>query len=425
MNIDKFFKGKKVFLTGHTGFKGSWLSVMLMELGAGVTGYSLPICDDNVIFTLLGLEKRISRSVEGDIRDRENLIKEMKKCRPDIVFHLAAQPLVLSSYKEPAYTYETNVMGTVNLLEAVRETDSVKSALIVTTDKVYENGEICAGYKETDRLDGYDPYSNSKSCCELVTATYKRCFLQNVGVSTARAGNVIGGGDFAEDRILPDLIRAALGVTEEAVIRNPKSVRPYQHVLEPLFAYLTIAMCQYEDPKLSDCYNIGPDAKDCINTEQLAKKFSDLWSGGQLKILYPQKTEAEPESGLRTDIQADMQTNIKADMQTGAERQGKKENSKSRCHEAGVLMLDSSKIKEKFGYRQTVDIDKALELTVEWTEEYQKSKKMESGPKPESKLKSDPDPKLSRTKDGDVAENRMFNITVMQIREFLKGKGYD
>ena len=235
------YKGKSVFVTGHTGFKGSWLCKILSGAGAVVTGYSLNPPTEPSLFEIAGIASDIT-SVIGDIRDYKSLKAAFDKAQPEIVLHLAAQPIVRDSYKEPAYTYETNVMGTVNILECVRNSDCVKSFLNVTTDKVYLNKEWAWGYRENEELDGFDPYSNSKSCSELVTHSYKNSFFSDgkVAVSTARAGNVIGGGDFANDRIIPDCIRAAQK-HEDIIVRNPFSTRPYQHVLEPLFAYLMIA----------------------------------------------------------------------------------------------------------------------------------------------------------------------------------------
>ena len=245
-----FYKGKRVFVTGHTGFKGSWLCKILANAGAQVTGYSLNPPTNPNLFEIANIEGDI-KSVIGDIRDFDLLKKAFDEAQPEIVLHLAAQPIVRDSYKMPAYTYETNVMGTVNILECVRQSDCVKSFLNVTTDKVYENKEWQWGYRENEPLDGFDPYSNSKSCSELVTHSYKNSFFADgrVAISTARAGNVIGGGDFANDRIIPDCVRA-LEKGEDIIVRNPHSTRPYQHVLEPLFAYLMIAKAQYGDINL-------------------------------------------------------------------------------------------------------------------------------------------------------------------------------
>ena len=256
MNLD-FYKGKKVLVTGHTGFKGSWLSKILVLAGAEVTGYSLEPPTNPNLFDMAGLDGKIN-SVIGDIRDFDKLKKVFDDFKPEIVFHLAAQPIVITSYEQPKYTYETNVMGTVNIMECVRLSDSVKSVLNVTTDKVYKNNEWCWGYRECEPLDGYDPYSNSKSCSELVTHSYKASFFDktDIAVSTARAGNVIGGGDFADNRIIPDCVRASIA-KKPIIVRNPNSTRPYQHVLEPLNAYLMIAEAQYNDKSLQGYYNVG------------------------------------------------------------------------------------------------------------------------------------------------------------------------
>lgn len=325
-----FYKGKKVFITGHTGFKGTWLCKILLEAGAIVTGYSLEAPTNPSLFKISGIEKQINSNI-GDVRDLSSLQKVFEKAEPEIVFHLAAQPLVIDSYKNPAYTYETNVMGTVNILECVRKSNTVKSFLNVTTDKVYKNNEWDRGYKEDDILNGYDPYSNSKSCSELVTSSYKNSFFLDgrVRISTARAGNVIGGGDFAENRIVPDCIRAA-SKGENIIVRNPNSIRPYQHVLEPLFAYLLIAKKQYEDEKYSGNYNIGPEYSDCITTGKLATIFCDKWGEG---INWNTKNIDGP-------------------------------------HEANFLKLDCSKIKNTFGWKPQWNIQKAIEKTVEFAKAY-------------------------------------------------------
>ena len=279
--LKEFYGNKKVLITGHTGFKGSWLTRILTLSGAEVTGYSLTPPTDPSLFEIAGLEDTI-KSVVGDIRDLEHLSRVFEETRPEIVFHLAAQPIVRESYQEPVYTYETNVMGTVNVLECVRRTESVRSFLNVTTDKVYENREWEYGYRECDNLDGYDPYSNSKSCSELVTHSYKKSFFEDgrCAISTARAGNVIGGGDFAADRIIPDCVRAA-AAGKTIIVRNPYSTRPYQHVMEPLAVYLAIAMKQYEDRTFEGYYNVGPDDKDCVTTGTLADLFCAAWGQGQ------------------------------------------------------------------------------------------------------------------------------------------------
>ncbi len=325
-----FYKGKKVLVTGHTGFKGTWLCMMLKRAGAIVTGYSLNPPTTPNLFTICGLEKEIN-SVIGDIRDKEHLQKVFDETQPEIVFHLAAQPIVRESYKDPVYTYETNVMGTVYLLECVRNTKSVVSVLNVTTDKVYYNNEWEWGYRETDPLDGYDPYSNSKSCSELVTHSYKSSFFSDgrVKVSTARAGNVIGGGDFAKDRIIPDCVRA-MEKKIPIIVRNPYSTRPYQHVLEPLFVYLLIAYKQYEDRKYEGYYNVGPDDSDCLTTGNIVTMFCDKW---QENATWEDKYDGGP-------------------------------------HEANFLKLDCSKLKHTFGWKCAWNVEEAIEKTVEWSKVY-------------------------------------------------------
>lgn len=331
-----FYKGKKVLVTGHTGFKGTWLCRILQELGAEVTGYSQKPPTDPSIFTLTDLESQI-HSVIGDIRDLEHMIQVFKETQPEIVFHLAAQPIVRESYKNPVNTYETNVMGTVNVLEAVRQCGSVRSFLNVTTDKVYKNNEWEWGYRETDELDGYDPYSNSKSCSELVTHSYEKSFLKDmdIAVSTARAGNVIGGGDFANDRIIPDCVRAA-AAGKDIIVRNPHSTRPYQLVLEPLAVYLTIAMKQYEDRRYQGYYNVGPDDKDCVTTGHLVDMFCRVWGQG---IKWIDRYDGGP-------------------------------------HEAGFLKLDCSRIKSVFGWQPRYGVEEAIAKTVEWSRAYLEGEEM-------------------------------------------------
>ena len=329
-----FYKGKKVFVTGHTGFKGTWLSKMLINAGAIVTGYSLNPPTEPNLFSMCKLEDKMN-SVIGDIRDLDKLWEAFTTADPEIVFHLAAQPIVRDSYKDPVYTYETNVMGTLHILECVRKSENVKSFLNVTTDKVYENREWEWGYRETDPLDGYDPYSNSKSCSELVTHSYKSSFFQdrNTAISTARAGNVIGGGDFANDRILPDCVRAAIK-GDPIIVRNPHSTRPYQHVLEPLSVYLMIAAKQYEDKKYEGYYNVGPDDEDCVTTGELVDVFCKKWGGN---VTWENKYDGGP-------------------------------------HEANFLKLDCSKIKRTFGWKPVWGVEEAIEKTVEWSKIYKDGK---------------------------------------------------
>ena len=322
-----FYKGKKIFITGHTGFKGSWLCKILANAGAKVTGYSLEPPTNPSLFRIARIEEDI-HSVIGDVRDYVSLKNAFDKAKPEIVFHLAAQPIVRDSYKNPAYTYETNVMGTVNFLECVRNSTCVKSFLNVTTDKVYLNKEWTWGYRENEELDGYDPYSNSKSCSELVTHSYKNSFFSDgrVAISTARAGNVIGGGDFANDRIIPDCIRAAQK-HEEIIVRNPYSTRPYQHILEPLYAYLMIAAEQHENSEVSGWYNVGPDDMDCFQTGTLVELFVSKWGEGMRWI---NRFDGGP-------------------------------------HEANFLKLDCSKLKTVFGWKPHWNLNIAIEKVVEWS----------------------------------------------------------
>ena len=329
VNLD-FYKGKNVFITGHTGFKGSWLCKILTLAGANVTGYASDPPTEPSLFRLSGVEPKIN-SVIGDIRDFDKLKTAFDEAKPQIVLHLAAQPIVRESYAHPRYTYETNVMGTVNILECVRLSDSVRSFVNITTDKVYKNKEWEWGYRESDPLDGYDPYSNSKSCSELVTHGYINSFFEDsdVAVSTARAGNAIGGGDFANDRILPDCVRAAIA-GEKIIVRNPYSTRPYQHVLDVLFAYLVIAMKQYEDISYAGYYNVGSDDCDCVSTGSLVQIFCDMWGD----MLW----ESGPE--------------------------------KNAPHEANSLKLDCSKLKDTFGWHPRWHIDEAVAKTIEWTKVY-------------------------------------------------------
>ena len=325
-----FYRDKRVLVTGHTGFKGAWLCRILALAGARVTGYSLEPPTDPSLFEIAGLEDRMD-SVIGDIRNLKGLRDVFERVRPEVVFHLAAQPIVRDSYKDPVYTYETNVMGTVNVMECVRLTDSVRSFLNVTTDKVYENREWEYGYRECDPLDGYDPYSNSKSCSELVTHSYQKSFFSDgrCAVSTSRAGNVIGGGDFANDRIIPDCIRAA-ATGKDIIVRNPHSTRPYQLVLEPLAVYLTIAMRQHEDGRYQGYYNVGPDDKDCVTTGRLVDMFCRAW-GGDVK--WVNQYDGGP-------------------------------------HEANFLKLDCSRIKSVFGWRPRYGVEEAVQKTVEWSRAY-------------------------------------------------------
>lgn len=331
MNIWEFYKGKTVLVTGHTGFKGSWMCKVLAMHGAKVVGYATEPPTSPALFEEAKISDEIV-SVIGDIRDLKKLFETMLKYKPDVVIHMAAQPIVRESYADPVYTYETNVMGTVNICEAVRICDSVKSFVNVTTDKVYKNNEWEWGYRENDVLDGYDPYSNSKSCSELVTSSYIKSFFggRDIAVSTCRAGNVIGGGDFAKDRIIPDCVRAMEAGTE-IIVRNPYSTRPYQHVLEPVVTYLTLAAMQWEDHKLAGSYNIGPDECDCVETGELVDIFCRAWGGSA-----SWKNVAEANAP----------------------------------HEANFLKLDCSKIKSVLKWKPRWHITDAVEKTVEWSKAY-------------------------------------------------------
>ncbi len=326
-----FYKGKKVLITGHTGFKGSWMSIVLVNAGAEIIGYSSCSKTETRLFDICDVKEQITH-IKGDVRDLDHLLEVFQTYKPEIVIHMAAQPLVRLSYETPVDTYSTNVMGTVNICEAVRQTESVKSFLNVTTDKVYENKEWEWGYRESEPLDGYDPYSNSKSCSELVTHSYKNSFFSDgrVAVSTARAGNVIGGGDFANDRIIPDCIRAAVN-HNDIIVRNPFSTRPYQHVLEPIYAYLMIVAKQYDDHKYASWYNVGPDDQDCFQTGALVDLFVKHWGEG---LKWVNQYDGGP-------------------------------------HESNFLKLDCSKLKKTFGWKPHWNLETAIEKVVEWSKAWQ------------------------------------------------------
>lgn len=344
--LSEFYSGKKVLITGHTGFKGTWMCETLLHLGADLYGYALNPPTDPSLFDICDMANRI-HSYEGDVRDLEYLKKVFSEVQPEIVIHMAAQPLVRESYKDPVYTYDVNVMGTVNVLECVRLTGSVKSFVNVTTDKVYRNFEWERGYREDDILNGFDPYSNSKSCSELVTSSYKNSFFggetgimkdgRKVAISTCRAGNVLGGGDFATDRIIPDCIRA-VQKGETIIVRNPYSTRPYQHVLEPVVGYLTVAAEQYDDISIADSYNIGPDDGDCVTTGTLVDLFCSKWN---------------EKAGLK-----------------GLNGAAWENRSDGGPHEAGFLKLDSSKIKAELNLFNRWHIDTEMDKIIEWTIAY-------------------------------------------------------
>lgn len=338
----EFYKGKKVFITGNTGFKGSWLSLCLLRLGAEVCGYS---DRKGPLFELCGLETEYE-TIYGDIRDYEALRRALKAFNPDIVIHMAAQPLVLQGYQQPRETFETNVMGTVNLMTAARELNRLGSLVNVTTDKVYRNEERKNPFREEDSLGGEDPYSCSKSCSEMVTQSFVRSYSLNCNVSTARAGNVIGGGDFSENRILPDCIRAAESCTP-ILLRNPGSVRPWQHVLEPLNGYLTLARALYENETKEASFNFGPESVDCLAVGELTDLFCKFW--GENIIWKPEMGSEE------------------------AMEQARGGNS---FREAGLLMLDSSKAKKLLDWQHRWNVSDAVSKTVEWHRAYTNREKM-------------------------------------------------
>ncbi|MCI9446003.1 MAG: CDP-glucose 4,6-dehydratase [Lachnospiraceae bacterium] len=330
MSVFEFYRDRNVLVTGHTGFKGSWMCRLLALAGAKVTGYALKGTAEPDFFEVCQAGEHVFSEI-GDVRDLEHLKEVFDRGQPEIVIHMAAQPLVRESYRDPVHTYETNVMGTVNVMECVRLTPSVRSVVNVTTDKVYRNREWAWGYREDEELNGFDPYSNSKSCSELVTSSYVNSFFRDrqIAVSTCRAGNVIGGGDFAADRIIPDCVRAARA-GKEIALRNPHSTRPYQHVLEPLRAYLSVAEAQYYDKALSGSYNVGPNEPDCRTTGELAGMFCTAWEKAAGNALqWVSRQEDGP-------------------------------------HEANFLKLDCSKIKNIIGWRPVWDVETAVQKTVEW-----------------------------------------------------------
>ncbi|MDF2924155.1 MAG: rfbG 1 [Paenibacillaceae bacterium] len=341
-----FWSDKSVLVTGHTGFKGSWLSLWLESLGARVTGYALPPAGSPNLFELCELERSIP-TVYGDIRNRSLLLQTIRDAQPEIVFHLAAQPLVRYSYVNPAETYEVNVMGTVNLLESVREAAAegagIRAVVNVTTDKCYDNKEWVWGYRENDRLGGFDPYSNSKACAELVTSSYRSSYFppgkhaaHGLGLATARAGNVIGGGDWSEDRIIPDCVRALFTGSKPA-IRNPAAIRPWQHVLEPLRGYLLLAQSLAEEGgRFAEAWNFGPGDEDVKSVEWLVRKIGTCWGR---QDFYECATGGHP-------------------------------------HEAQSLRLDSSKARQALGWLPVWDVKQAVEQTAAWYQAYQRQADM-------------------------------------------------
>ena len=326
--FNNIYRGKKVFLTGHTGFKGSWLSLWLIQLGAKVCGYALEPNTSPSMFDKLSISNRIYKSIIGDVLDYKYLEKNIIDFEPDIIFHLAAQPLVRLSYAEPVLTYQTNVIGTLNLLQAARKSPSVKAIINVTSDKCYENKEDGTLFAENDILGGYDMYSSSKACVEIMTASYRRSFLQDdkaYALATVRAGNVIGGGDWALDRLIPDCIRS-INSNVAIQIRNPSSVRPWQHVLEPLSGYLLLGQKLFENGhKYADCFNFGPDYPIAVNVAELTKKIIEFYGKGEMTVV----------------------------------------NSDS-LHEAGLLMLNVEKSRKLLGWKPCYDFDTTIKETVDW-----------------------------------------------------------
>jgi CDP-glucose 4,6-dehydratase len=339
------YKGKKVFITGHTGFKGSWLCLLLNELGAEVYGYALEPPTNPSLYNVAKVDELVTSCI-SDVRDYDTLHNALSVVQPDMVFHLAAQPLVRDSYKNPVDTYAINVMGTVNLLEAVRHTESVRAAVNVTTDKCYENKEWLWGYRENEPMGGYDPYSNSKGCSELVTSSFRNSFFNpadygkthQVALASARAGNVVGGGDWAEDRLIPDFIRA-INNKEKVKIRSPHAIRPWQHVLEPLSGYLMLGAKLLTDGcKYAEGWNFGPDDSDARPVEWIIKRICTMWGDG---ASYETDTNPQP-------------------------------------HEATYLKLDCSKAKTRLGWCPKWDIDIAIGRIVEWTKACNRGEDMRS-----------------------------------------------
>jgi CDP-glucose 4,6-dehydratase len=329
--VSQRWAGKRVFVTGHTGFKGTWLVAWLRRLGADVVGYALPPATQPAMFDLVAADAGI-RSVTGDVRDLSHLVDVVREAEPEVVFHLAAQALVRASFDDPVDTYATNVMGTVNVLEAIRRTPSVRAAVVVTSDKCYENREWHWGYRESEPMGGYDPYSNSKGCAELVTSSFRRSFLAgaDVRVASGRAGNVIGGGDWAADRLIPDIVRS-WSSGQPVLIRSPHSIRPWQHVLEPLSGYLALAERLLEDAEVADGWNFGPAESDAREVGWIVARMSELWGPG---------AEWSIDAGPHP-------------------------------HEATYLKLDCSKARAELGWRPRLDLATALEWTLAWYRTWQ------------------------------------------------------
>jgi CDP-glucose 4,6-dehydratase len=341
MGVDAdIWQGKRVFLTGHTGFKGGWMALWLTQKGAVVRGYALDPATEPNLFTVAKVGSVIE-DVRGDIRDGAKLDKAMTEFAPEVVFHMAAQPLVRYSYEDPIGTYETNVIGTARVLDAVRRTKSVRAVVSVTTDKVYENVETLRPYVETDPLGGYDPYSSSKACAEIVSAAFRQSYLagSGVGVATARAGNVIGGGDWSEDRLIPDLVKGFLA-GEAVKIRRPLAIRPWQHVLESLKGYMQLAEKLLSDDaaKYAKAFNFGPAESDAQTVEWVVERMAKAWGSGA-------KWEIDAEPGV---------------------------------HEAGYLKLDASRARGELGWKPKLDLETTLEWVVDWYKAWQSGEEMQS-----------------------------------------------
>ncbi len=334
--LENTYTGKRVFVTGHTGFKGSWLIKILNEIGAVVKGYALaPETETNLFSEIQG--NTLCESVIADLRDREALRKAIIDFQPDYVFHLAAQPLVRLSYQIPSETFEVNAIGTANLLDAIRLLDKKCNVVLITTDKVYHNNEWEYPYRENDRLGGYDPYSASKACCELVIDSYRNSFFNvekydqhKKAIAVVRAGNVIGGGDWSKDRLIPDIVKA-LRNNQEIVIRNPKSIRPWQHVIEPLFGYLELGVKLNISPvKYSQAYNFGPNTNDALSVEEMVVKSINCWASGTYNV----------------------------------------EVNSNNPHEAGLLKLDITKVTTELNWKPVLNAQSAVELTINWYKDY-------------------------------------------------------
>ena len=344
VGVMSFWRGKRVFVTGHTGFKGSWLCLWLQSMGASVVGYALKPPTEPNLFTLADVQRDMI-SIEGDIRDREHLLDSIKKYKPEVILHFAAQALVRKSYKNPLETFETNVMGTVYLLDALRYIDGIKVVINVTSDKCYENKELTRGYREDDPLGGYDPYSSSKGCAELVTAAFRSSYFNpelyekhGVAMATVRAGNVIGGGDWAEDRLIPDIMRAIFR-KQPVYLRNPHTIRPWQHVLDPLNGYLLLAEKLWDNGnEFSGAWNFGPSDDDTRSVGELTQQLTEIWGKGAKWI----SDEGE------------------------------------HLHEANYLKLDCSKARQRLGWKTNLTLSETLHWVAEWYKAYAENKDIQT-----------------------------------------------